>query len=72
VRAQIDRATGLAHADSGPLRKALATFAKAGARPAEARTSIELGALTEDRDLIEAGRKTLREIGDVDQADRYA
>jgi hypothetical protein len=72
VRAQIDRATGLAHADPAPLRRALETFEKAHARPAQARVRCEIGILTGDDDLIEAGRQELLAIGDVDQLDRYA
>jgi class 3 adenylate cyclase len=72
VHAQLDRARGLAHADVGLLRTALATFDHAGARPAGARVRCELGLLTNDPELVDAGTKVLRQIGDVDQLDRYA
>jgi hypothetical protein len=72
VVAQIDRAKGLAHRDPAPLRAALATFEASGARPSAARVRCELGRLTGDQALLEAGLRYLREIGDVDQLDRYA
>jgi hypothetical protein len=71
VHAQLDRARGLARDDAGLLRAALATYETAGARPAEARVRCELGRLTGDPGLFEAGAQILRSIGDVDQLDRY-
>ena len=72
VVAEIDRAKGLAHRDPAPLRAALATFDTSGARPSAARVRCELGRLTGDGALLEAGLRVLRELGDVDQLDRYA
>ena len=72
AHAQIDRARGLADGDPGPLRRALDTFAAAGARPDEARVRCELGRLTGDTAMREEGLRMLREIGDVTQLDRYA
>ena len=41
-------------------------------RPYEARVRCELGRLIGDGALVAAGLRMLREIGDVDQLDRYA
>ena len=71
VIAQINRAKGLAHRDAAPLRAALATFEQSGARPSAARVRCELGRLTDDGALVETGLRELREIGDLDQLDRY-
>jgi class 3 adenylate cyclase len=72
VMAQLDRARGLAHHDEAALRAALAVFEAAGARPATARLRVELGRLTRDRALVDAGMLGLLEIGDIEQHDRYS
>ena len=71
AHAQIDRARGLAMGDAALLRRALATFEMAGARPAEARVRCELGRLTGDAAMLEEGLRMLRQIGDLAQIDRY-
>jgi hypothetical protein len=72
IAAQLDRARGLAHSDEAPLRRALAFFEEAGARPAIARVRVELGRLVGDSTLVDAGMRGLLEIGDIDQHDRYS
>jgi hypothetical protein len=72
VMAQLDRARGLAHRDEAAMRAALAVFEHAGARPAAARLRVELGRLTGDRALVDAGLLGLLEIGDIEQHDRYS
>ena len=70
--AQLDRARGLAHGNEADLRAALAVFEQAGARPAIARLQVELGRLSADPELVEAGLRGLRKLGDLDQFDRYS
>ncbi len=72
VSAQLDRARGLAHADAALLSNALDFFDRAGVRPAAARVRVELGRLTGDASLVEAGMRGLQEIGDIEQHDRYS
>jgi hypothetical protein len=71
LQAQLHRARGIAHGDVAELRVALEMLTKAGARPGIARLQIELGRATGDEDLVATGRRTLEEIGDVEQLDRY-
>ena len=70
--AQLNRARGLAHGDEAALRAALEFFEGAGARPAAARIRVELGRLTGDAALVEAGMRGLLQIGDIEQHDRYS
>src|SRR5579862_7503275 len=72
IRAQFDRARGLAHRDGDALRTALDFFEQAGARPAIARVRVELGRLVGEAALVEAGLSGLVEIGDIEQHDRYS
>ena len=52
VHGQIDRARGLAGGDAALMRRALATFATSGARPAEARVRVELSPYDLERGRI--------------------
>ncbi len=70
--AQIERARGLAHRQPLELAAALTILERAGARPGVARVQVELGRLTDDAALVAEGLRGLREIGDIDQLDRYA
>ena len=70
--AQLDRSRGLARRDELALRASLEAFERFGARPAIARVRVELGRLVGDSALVEAGLRGLRELGDVDQLDRYS
>ncbi len=72
ILAQLDRALGLAHDDEPALRAALAFFERAGARPALARVQVELGRLTGNSALADAGLRGLLEVGDIEQHDRYS
>jgi hypothetical protein len=72
LTAQLHRARGLANRDAGALRRALSMLESAGARPGVARLQVELGRLTGDTALVEAGRQALVALGDVEQADRAA
>jgi class 3 adenylate cyclase/tetratricopeptide (TPR) repeat protein len=70
--AQLDRARGLAQRDEAALRAVLAFFEGAGARPAMARVRVELGRLTGDTAMVDAGMRGLLEIADTEQHDRYS
>jgi hypothetical protein len=69
--AQVDRARGIAHGDAAAFARALGVFEESGARPAAARVRCELGRLSGDDAMFAEGMKTLRQIGDLDQIERY-
>ncbi len=69
--AQVRRAQGLASGDPGPLAEALSIFERIGASPGIARAQWELGSRTRDERLLRQGLATLRELGDLEQLDRY-
>ena len=72
VAAQARRALGLATGDPDPLRIALEAFESVGAGPYAARVQADLGALTSDLGLSEAGIARLEALGDVDHLARLA
>ena len=56
--------------DLGELQRAKDLWQGMGARPYVARIQHEIGRLTGDRDALEAGRRELERLGDVDYLDR--
>ncbi len=70
VEAEARRALGLGLHDAAELRRALAIFEAAGARPLVARVQLELGGATADSALIELGIAALRALGDAEQLGR--
>jgi hypothetical protein len=70
LEAQALRAHGVATGDAAVLVRARELFDQAGARPYAARASCERALLTEDRDALTAGTRTLEGLGDVDYLSR--
>jgi len=70
LEAQCRRAIGLRQRDLGELQRAKDLWQGMGARPYVARIQHEIGRLTGDRDALEAGRRELERLGDVDYLDR--
>ncbi|TMD60120.1 MAG: hypothetical protein E6I87_07775 [Chloroflexi bacterium] len=71
LAAELDRAIGLASNDAQALCRAEAAFAQAGMEPFIARVRYELGSLTGDPRMVDAGARMLEHIGDVGQLERY-
>jgi hypothetical protein len=71
LEAQCRRATGLRDGDIEQLRMAEAIWVRVGAKPYIARARHEIGRLSADRGSLEAGRKELERLGDVDYLDRF-
>jgi hypothetical protein len=71
LRVQSLRAIGLSQTDAGVLQEARSLAERIGMRPTVARLDCEIGRLTADGARIEAGRRLLREIGDLVALDRY-
>lgn len=70
--AQARRALGLVTNDAGELAAALAEFEAIGALPYSARVRAELGRLTGDGRMFEAGINALEALGDAAQLGRVA
>jgi hypothetical protein len=71
LEAQCHRAIGLRERDLGELEKAMALWQGMGARPYVARIQHEIGRLSGDGEALEAGRRGLERLGDVDYLDRF-
>ena len=71
LEAQCRRAIGLRERDLGELQRAKDLWQGMGARPYVARIQHEIGRLGGDRDALEAGRRELESLGDVDYLDRF-
>jgi hypothetical protein len=71
LEAQCHRAVGLRERDLGELRQAKDLWQGMGARPSVARIEHEIGRLSGDREALEAGRRELERLGDVDYLDRF-
>jgi class 3 adenylate cyclase len=71
LEAQCRRAIGLRDGDVEQLRLAEAIWVGIGAKPYLARARHEIGRLAGDRDALEAGRRELERLGDVDYLDRF-
>jgi hypothetical protein len=72
VSTQARRYRGLLRRDSDDLEVALRAFEAMGAKPYVARVQTELGLVTGDAGLIDAGMDGLEALGDLDQAGRVA
>jgi class 3 adenylate cyclase/tetratricopeptide (TPR) repeat protein len=72
VSTQARRYRGLLRRDSDDLEIALRAFEAMGAKPYVARVQTELGLVTGDAGLIDAGMDGLEALGDLDQAGRVA
>jgi class 3 adenylate cyclase len=71
LEAQCRRANGLRDRDVEQLRQAEAIWVRVGALPYAARARHEIGRLSGDRQSLEAGRRDLERLGDVDYLDRF-
>jgi hypothetical protein len=71
LEAQCRRAIGLRQRDIGELRRAEELWRRFGARPYVARVQHEIGRLSGDQASLEAGRRELERLGDVDYLDRF-
>jgi len=72
LAAQVRRALGVLHGDAEALGVALAYYRAIGARPLVARTEFELGTLTVQDDLRDAGVASLEALGDLGYLRRRA
>jgi class 3 adenylate cyclase len=71
LEGQARRAKALFGYDPDEARRALAIFERCGAAPAAARVRCEIGLMTGDYALYDAGAKVLASLGDIDQLERY-
>ena len=71
LEAQCRRANGLRDGDVEQLRLAEAIWVRVGAAPYAGRARHEIGRLSGDREALEAGRRELERLGDVDYLDRF-
>jgi class 3 adenylate cyclase len=72
LHAQALRLLGVIAADTDELRRAIALFDECAAAPYAARARCELGIITGDGSLFDAGARVLESLGDQAQLDRYA
>jgi class 3 adenylate cyclase len=70
VSAQARRLRGIVAGDTESLQQALAEFVRMGASPSVARVRTELGLLSRDADMVDAGLHELDRLGDVLQVRR--
>ncbi|MGH2358771.1 MAG: ATP-binding protein [Candidatus Limnocylindria bacterium] len=71
LEAHVRRALGQQGLDPAQIEQSLAIFERCAAVPYAARARVDVGRLTGDEEMVEAGIRSLQALGDVDQIDRY-